>query len=50
MPIIKCPKCGEEYDSMYFLHSCGENQKKIKQTERDIIIGNFLKFSFLVML
>ena len=48
MPIIKCPKCGEEYDSMYSLHSYGENQKKINQTEKDIIIGNFLKFSFLI--
>lgn len=22
MPIVKCPKCGEEYDSMYSFHSC----------------------------
>jgi hypothetical protein len=24
MPIEKCPKCGEEYDSLYSSHSCKE--------------------------
>ncbi len=27
MPIIKCPKCGEEYDSMYSSHSCEKSKK-----------------------
>ncbi len=32
MSIIKCPKCGEEYDSMYSFHSCGKPKKeKIKK-------------------
>lgn len=27
MPIVKCPKCGEEYDSIYALHSCKKVDK-----------------------
>ena len=30
MPLIKCPKCGEKYDPVYFKHECQE-QKREKQ-------------------
>lgn len=27
MPIVKCPKCGEEYNSMYSFHSCKKDKE-----------------------
>ncbi len=31
MPIVKCPKCGKEYDTMYSFHSCKKSKKENKQ-------------------
>jgi len=31
MPIVKCPKCGEEYDTLYSFHSCKKSEKDGKQ-------------------
>jgi len=40
MPIVKCPKCGKEYDSMYSFHSCEKKEGKGKQSGEDSIIKN----------
>jgi len=37
MPIKKCSKCGEEYDSMYSFHSCKEKNKKHRNKEDGIV-------------
>lgn len=36
MPIIKCPKCGEEYDTVLSIHVCKveEKEKLVKEEEK----------------
>jgi len=35
MPIVKCPKCGKEYDSMYSFHQCQRiKERKPQKTEK----------------
>jgi hypothetical protein len=36
MPLTKCSKCGEEYDTLYSIHECKkeEGEKKKKEEER----------------
>lgn len=34
MPIVKCSKCGEEYDSMYSFHRCQRiREQSFQKTE-----------------
>lgn len=34
MPLIKCQKCGQEYDSFYSIHICEKTETEKKEKER----------------
>lgn len=38
MPIIKCPKCGKEYDSMYSFHSCKKDKSSNEVNKQKLTV------------
>jgi len=35
MPVTKCPKCGEEYDSFYSSHECKKELEEKREKEEE---------------